>query len=363
MEPKYWKYINFVGQMENINEDTEKLLKRVGAWEEYGENGWGPNRDKSINQASGGSQSHKTGSSSKVYKWFTPEKERLVENFYIDDYENPSFNFTITNLTQPIIDGKILKHNDTIYQHNDWDGAPIVVARYKLIFFTIPKVGDTKWKQVFRRMEQHMDWKEVGGPKGLPHDPHQNGLRYLYDYSLEDADAMMTSPEWTKAIFVRSPKDRFLSVYSQMNDHVAEIDQRCCPQNPGCSSILKDMVQFIGLMKTCYSGHWAPYSERFDEKWWNHIDFIGRLETVDVDSEKLLRSIGAWESIGKTGWGDHGNEAVFVKEEDAFQSVHEALGRYTSQADKLLNDYYKADYENPHLNFTSKMIYVMRSGH
>ena len=176
--------------MENINEDTEKLLKRVDVWDEYGKTGWGPRHDQPMTRTGGSSQSHKTDSASKIYQWFTFEKERLIEDFYIDDYENQIFNFTTTNLTEPAHNGRLLKPNDEIYTRQDWDGAPIVVSKYKLIFFTQPKVGATKWKQAFRRMEGHADWKEIGGRKGLPHDPEKNGLRYLYDFSLEEVSVV-----------------------------------------------------------------------------------------------------------------------------------------------------------------------------
>ena len=189
MEPKYWKYINFVGRMESINEDTEKLLKRVGAWDEYGKMGWGPHHNASMTRTSGSYQSHNTGSSSKIYQWFTPEKERMLEKFYADDYENQVFDFKATNLTEPTLGGKILKQNDDIYSRNDWDGAPIVVSKYKLIFFTQPKVAATRWKQAFRRMEGYNEWKEIGGPNELPHQPQKNGLKYLYDFPLKEVSS------------------------------------------------------------------------------------------------------------------------------------------------------------------------------
>jgi hypothetical protein len=365
MENKYWKYINFVGHMSNMKDDTEKLLKRLGAWDEYGQTGWGPYRNESIVQGSSPSsssgsatQNHATGSSNKIHQWYNPENERLVEKFYADDYKNELFDFKIVNLTQPVNGGKVLKSSDTIYRRDDWDAAPIVVEKYKLIFFTLPHIAATKWKQSFRRMEQLDDWKDIGGPKGLPHDPEQNDLKYLYDFPLKEAEDMMTNPEWTKAIFVRSPKDRFLSIFYYMSRNREHVDNRCCPHRPGCSSALDDMPSFIELMQTCFSIHWAPFSERFDERWWSHINFIGKIENIDIDSEKLLKKIGAWELIGENGWGGDGKEPIFIKDEK-FASVHDSLGRYSPKADKLLDAFYKADYENKYLNFTSKKVYVM----
>ena len=49
MEPKYYKYINFVGHYESIGLDAEKLLKRIGAWQ-FGIGGWGKDGNESIFQ-------------------------------------------------------------------------------------------------------------------------------------------------------------------------------------------------------------------------------------------------------------------------------------------------------------------------
>jgi hypothetical protein len=43
MGPLYWDHINFVGHMENIANDTERLLTQLGMWEQYGASGWGSN--------------------------------------------------------------------------------------------------------------------------------------------------------------------------------------------------------------------------------------------------------------------------------------------------------------------------------
>eukprot|EP00531_Pseudo-nitzschia_arenysensis_P016130 CAMPEP_0116153826 /NCGR_PEP_ID=MMETSP0329-20121206/21452_1 /TAXON_ID=697910 /ORGANISM="Pseudo-nitzschia arenysensis, Strain B593" /LENGTH=168 /DNA_ID=CAMNT_0003650761 /DNA_START=135 /DNA_END=638 /DNA_ORIENTATION=- len=168
---------------------------------------------------------------------------------------------------------------------------------------------------------------------------------------------MMTSPDWTRAIFVRSPKDRFLSVFWHMRNNPDDIVHRCCPHDKACSANLNSMLDFVNFVQsTCFSAHWAPYAERFDAKWWKYIDFVGRLEKSELDAERLLRKIGAWESIGRSGWGGNGDNAIFVKEENPFENAHQAVGEYTWEADKALNEYYKADFENPILNFTSNNL-------
>jgi hypothetical protein len=98
---------------------------------------------------------------------------------------------------------------DHIYTRNDWDGAPVVIEKFRLIFFTSAKVGCTTWKQLFRRIMGIKDWKAEEYKTMLPWNPELNGLTYLYHYNRKKASEMMTSPNWTRAIFVRDPKERF----------------------------------------------------------------------------------------------------------------------------------------------------------
>jgi hypothetical protein len=362
MEKKFWKYINFVGHMESIKEDTKRLLQKIGAWEKYGATGWGTDGTKSIVEQSEYSQSHTTGASSKIHQWYTPELERLVESYYAVDYDNPLLQFNLTNLTEsttPPPDGDLIKHGDKIYTKGDWDGSPIVVEKYKLIFFTVPKTGGTKWKQAFRRMMGLPDWNMIGGTLGLPHDPLTNGLKYLYDYSIDQAETMIQSDEWIKAIFIRSPKDRYLSVYHDMSHSRDQIDRRCCPHKPGCSASLRTVSGFLELTDYCYSSHWAPFTDRMEEKYWPYVNFIGSLEHVHVDSQKLLEKIGAWDDIGKTGWGESGNDRFFAYDKNAFDSVLYSLSMYNPAVDKKLDEFYKADFESKYLTFASTRVYAM----
>jgi hypothetical protein len=104
MEPKYWPFINFVGHMETIAEDAERLLRRIGAWENFGAHGWGSpasENDKQDNDSifSGRvGREHATGAHSKLLSYLTPKLEQELEEHYADDYTNPVLNLTSTQI-------------------------------------------------------------------------------------------------------------------------------------------------------------------------------------------------------------------------------------------------------------------------
>jgi hypothetical protein len=82
--------------VENAGEDAKKLLVAIGAWDEYGKTGWGKDGTLAVlgTREHAGAGSHANYAQDQVWKWYTPEWEVLVEQFYHGDYENPLFNFT-----------------------------------------------------------------------------------------------------------------------------------------------------------------------------------------------------------------------------------------------------------------------------
>jgi vacuolar-type H+-ATPase subunit H len=51
-----------------------------------------------------------------------------------------------------MVTDELVQQGDFIYRRGDWDGSPVVLEEYKLIFFTSAKVECTVWKQLFRRI-------------------------------------------------------------------------------------------------------------------------------------------------------------------------------------------------------------------
>ena len=244
-----------------------------------------------------------------------------------------------------------LQATDYIYSTIGWDSAPIVVESHELIFFTVPKVGCTVWKQLFRRMEGYNDWQvHTLDEANLPHNPKRNGLKYLFDYSLSDATSKLNDPSYTKAIFVRDPKDRFLSAY--LDKGVRNPDwtrKKCCPTNNNRSKESDDcwpesnrsFQDFFELTKACHNQHWDPMAARLDPKFLSLIDFIGTMDQLQEDSKRLLQQIGAWAEFGSSGWGTDGTEPIFQSK----SSVKHATSNSAAQAWKRLNKYYTPELE------------------
>ena len=70
-----------------------------------------------------------------------------------------------------------------------------------------------------RRMTGHDDYYIHGN--GIPHN--LNDVKILSHYPIAKANEMMTSNEWTRAMFVRDPKERALSGYCKLTYYMQHI--------------------------------------------------------------------------------------------------------------------------------------------
>lgn len=257
----------------------------------------------------------------------------------------------------------LVKPGDYIYFQDEnmprWDAAPIVIEKYKLLFFTVPKVGCTVWKQLFRRIMGYPDWKTQDYEKFIPHNPDTNGLRYLYHYPLKEASEMMTSPEWTRAIMVRDPKQRFLSAFldkAVSNDHL-HILKRCCPDG-SCIEGAQTIEGFLKLCGVCEDEHWRAQHKRMESKYWPYMDMVLHVETAEQDAQLLLKKIGAWEQYGQSGWGSDDSLAIFASKEVSGAGEHATWSQYkhwqwyTPETELKVETFFRVDYENPLFNFT-----------
>lgn len=258
----------------------------------------------------------------------------------------------------------LVEYGDSIYVCGDWDGAPVVIEKYKLVFFTVAKVGCTVWKQLFRRIMGHNDWKEENWDTLIPWNPELNGLKYLYDFNRETASKMMTDPVWTRAIFVRDPKERFVSAYfDKVVNHDTYLQSKCCAYTGDCVTKARESIGgFLEVARFCEDAHWKPLTRRIDEdKYWPYINFVGNMNTVESDSKALLRKIGAWDEYGASGWGDKRQDGIFESVTEVLHATHskEKLKiTLNPEVEKELDDFYADDYNNSVLNLTHYQIFT-----
>lgn len=98
--------------------------------------------------------------------------------------------------------------------------------KQKLLLFTVFKVSSTVFTQLAKRLDGVPNWDNGCGNV---QNPMTTNLTYLTDVPPKRAEEILLDPAWTKAIFVRDPKERVLSAY--LNKAVAEtsyIKKQCC---------------------------------------------------------------------------------------------------------------------------------------
>jgi len=255
---------------------------------------------------------------------------------------------------------------------------PILIPEYKLCFFHVAKVASTTFIMMFQRLLNITDQEAL---EHL-HHPYTNGLDYFHPRRLARANKIIQDPTWTKAIFVRNPHERLLSAYLDKGySDFAWIRWSCCPDTQDC---LRDgehsFEDFVELLPRCSDVHWVPQYKRMEPKYWRYINFVGHLENLTQDSERLLKRIGAWDNYtavtlkasnrtaiiddGRNGSASGGNgtaqhDAPFF---DPHGQHHATNARKTNMRkyftsrelyDKV-SEYYKDDYGNPILGLEKK---------
>ena len=278
--------------------------------------------------------------------------ERMLNSPYARYYYQP------TNISNPL-----LNEHDSIYRIS-WM-SPFVLEEHRLLFFTVPKVACTVFKQLFRRMSGYPNWKKHNND--LPHKQQFNGLKLLRDYPLDVANDMLTNDTWTRAFFVRDPRERLLSAYLDKGIKTNLINKWCCKDTQDCGARSAASFEgFLSIVPTCLNNHWEAQAHRMEEKFWFTINFVGHMETAAVDTHRLLSIIAndrndcdddsLWNKYGANGWGGNGTEHIFQ---------HTSTIRHGTGSSDKVTQYYnttgigskakdilRIDYEHPLFNFS-----------
>ena len=280
---------------------------------------------------------------------------------------------------------------DPIFLRAGWTNDPVVVESHKLLFFPVYKTASSEFMKLLRRMMGHEEWatatKSKLNPNADIHDPWTNGLRYLGQYSRDEQEEMMTSGDWTRAIFVRDPLERLVSAYKDKALRPTDkrtspprnpghyLMERCCGMNPSnpdgilssphCaplrpynSTTTEDSFPFPyfveHFMPNCVEAHWSSQAKRMHPRNWQFINFVGSFDRLKGDTHALLKRIGAFDAFGSRGWGKH-DGAIFEhnlsdKVTGAKQSWEQSY--VSPYLHRFALEHYILDYEHPIMNFT-----------
>ena len=250
--------------------------------------------------------------------------------------------------------------------------APIVLESHKLLFFDVPKVGSTGFKQLFLRMTGSKLWKERNADQ--LHWKAASYLQALSNFTLEKAQLMMTSPEWLRVIFVRDPKERLLSAFLDkvVRNRGVYAGRACCKKYHyvrefrekkwGASKreiqCMYELFTFDGFLRLAATEcsdepHWRAQSRRVDSDFWPFINFVGYMDSIAEDTKSMLEILGqdVWDTYGASGWGLNGNESIFAGLENAHHYAEGGasshyLSYFTPRIEKEADAYLVEEYEH-----------------
>ncbi|CAC5417102.1 unnamed protein product [Mytilus coruscus] len=168
--------------------------------------------------------------------------------------------------------------NKQIIQQLKYDlSSPIVVPKYKLIFFWSAKSACTYWKRLLQFIQ--------GINKTILHDP-RSGLKTLNMFNNCKIMEMMNNEQWLKAVFVREPRERILSAYLDKGQHRHYLNEECKINRT------VSFNEFLEIIKHCKNEHWDKQF-RVPEYFYKQM-MVGKFSEISSFTERLLKSIGAW---------------------------------------------------------------------
>lgn len=207
-----------------------------------------------------------------------------------------------------------------------FSSSPVVVPKYKLIFFWNEKSGCTYWKRVLQYI-QGIDLKNI---TNSIHDPKKNGLLYLSGFHDTDVIRMMYDDSWIKAVFVREPRERILSAYLNKG-HSKRFT---------CNRIITSFGDFLKWIRICPNPHWES-QVRIPRHYYTMM-MTGKMVDISSFTELLLKQIGAWnDDVEKWLSSNDLNKT----RSHATQAKDNILKYYNPQFERQILDMYKDDYE------------------
>ncbi|NXY31371.1 CHST9 sulfotransferase, partial [Pomatorhinus ruficollis] len=220
-----------------------------------------------------------------------------------------------------------------------------VEHKHKFVYCEVPKVGCSNWKRIIFVLQSNMKAKAAE----IKHDSihHSELIKRLVSYPPALQKEFLSS--YTKVMFTRHPLERLVSAYRDKLLHsepyystaVANEIRTMFRKNKNSSEKVsfQEFVSFIMTKPPQYLDiHWKPMFLLCDPC--NiHYDILGKYETLGLDSEHVLKAIGAPESLQYPSLKRYGSE----KRTDSDITL-EYLRQLTSQQIEKIKKLYEMDF-------------------
>lgn len=205
----------------------------------------------------------------------------------------------------------------------------LVNTTHRFVFFSVPKVATTAWIQLFLRLDGAEDWRT---------DPHYRNDRPLLSLRpAAECAAILADPTWLRAAFVRDPAERLLSAYLDKfhlrKSYIVRqfgAPERDIPFDEFVELVLDpntDPSRPVGIHDGT-NPHWRPHAWVGGlGRYADHLDFVGRFDQLQRDSQTLLTRLGLWDDVGRDGWGADGRRAMFETDDAAHRTGAAGLVR------------------------------------
>ncbi|XP_053883781.1 carbohydrate sulfotransferase 9-like [Malaclemys terrapin pileata] len=270
------------------------------------------------------------------YKWQTkmmiPKEDWLMSQVYRRDTLNSTC--LMNNLS----------HSQSKLKH-DVATRIFVEHNHKFIYCEVPKVGCSNWKKIILLLTLNLSRKA----NEVDHDLiHQTSLiKRLSSYPSDYQEKLLTS--YTKVMFTRDPLERLVSAYRDKLLHsepyysitVANEIKATCRKNENSTEkvTFQEFVNFILTKKQEHLDiHWKPMFLLCDPC--NiHYDIMGKFETLEQDSEHVLRNIGAPEDMHYPNFKKYGSE-----KRTSDDITLEYLGKLSSEKIEKIKKLYQMDF-------------------
>ncbi|NXU16228.1 CHST9 sulfotransferase, partial [Pardalotus punctatus] len=189
-----------------------------------------------------------------------------------------------------------------------------VEHKHKFIYCEVPKVGCSNWKRTIFLLQSDLN---VEAPEIEHVEIHRTSLiKRLVSYPPASQKEFLSN--YTKVIFTRHPLERLVSAYRDKLLHsepfysitVANKIRAMFRKNTNSSEKVsfQEFVSFIiANPPHTLDIHWKPMFLLCDPCD-IHYDIVGKYETLGLDSEHVLKAIGAPESLQYPSLKRYGSE-------------------------------------------------------